>query len=368
MKVILLPGSDEKPWDGVDVYAYELGRRLARMGHEVLGIKAGEENHVSRVEGNYVLKFIKTPSLRGGMGHHLRFQLAVFRGLKDLLEADLVHAIGGFYASVEAIPLKRKVVTIIGASTLRKDSGRLVRAIYGNLIYRFASAYIVPNPIIQREVERVYRIKGAHVIPIGVDLDSLKVRKSKAELRSAHQLDEDDLVVLYVGQLVRGKRLPELIRAFNLVKGRKPKAKLVLTAWGYLERECRELVKELKLSDSVIFIKPVPYHRRWEIYGMADVFAMIGDSFGDGGVSSALLDAMGAGLPAVVARGTANCLVVKDGYNGYSVDPTEVDEVAEAILRCLEESEGMGRNSKELAKGMDWNSVASRISSLYEGL
>jgi len=28
----------------------------------------------------------------------------------------------------------------------------------------------------------------------------------------------------------------------------------------------------------------------------------------------------------------------------------------------------MGRNSKELAKGMDWNSVASRISSLYEGL
>jgi glycosyltransferase involved in cell wall biosynthesis len=232
-------------------------------------------------------------------------------------------------------------------------------------LYKLASAYIVPNEIIMEEVRRYVKIKPI-LIPLGVDIDGMKINESKNEIKNKLGFKEDDIIILYLGQLVKGKRLPELIRAFNIISTKLPEAKLVLVAWGYLKDELESLSKQLNIQDKVIFIKPVPYEQRKYIYNIANVFVMLGDSFGDGGISSALLDALGAGLPIIVSRNSPNRLVVKDGFNGYTVDPTNHREVAEAILKVIEKEKEFGRNSISIAKNFEWNIITEKIIQLYK--
>ncbi len=367
MDVVLLPGSI-KPWDGIEVYSFELAKNLSKNGVNVVGVKFSHKNDIVEYDNNFKLILVKTPNINGSLGYNLRLFYSTLKEYKILQDSDIVHAIGGYYASVELLPLHNKVVTIIGASALRENSllKKTFRRIYSSLIYRFASAYIVPNRVIEKEVKH-YGIKPV-VIPIGINLDSLKSDKDKNEIRRNYGFNDNDILILYLGQLVNGKRLPELFKSFKLVNEKNPKTKLVLVAWGYLKDELIKLSRELGISEKVFFINPVEYEKRKYIYAMSDIFVMLGDSFGDGGISSAVLDALGSGLPIIVSKNTANSEVVKDGYNGFSVDPTNYSEVADYILLAIENRDKLSRGSLEISKNLDWNVISKKIIELYKSL
>jgi len=367
VRVVLLPGSTPSPWDGIEVYSYELGKSLARLGHEVIGLKIGERTGERRIMDNYYVRYVAVPRVRSALGYHLGFMLAALKEAKGLKTADVVHAVGGYYASIEFLPI-RKIVTIIGASTLRESSSlrRRLRATYGRLLYKRALAYIVPNGIIAEEVKVRFGIKNVHVIPMGVDVDDLRPVNEKGQVREKYGFRGDDIIILYVGQLVRGKRLPELLTAFKKFSATHNRAKLLLLSWGYLKEELLKLTTTLGLEGKVIFMSPVPYQQRKDIYHLSDAFVMIGDSFGDGGISTALMDALAAGLPSVVAKNTANSIVVRDGINGFTVTPTAPEDVSKALESCLDEKERLSRNALEIARQYSWGNVAQKINEVYK--
>jgi len=370
MRITLIPSTD-KPWDGIEVYSYELAKRLSERNVEVLGIRVGLRDDIKYVNKNFKLITAGTPNYTSGLGYYYRVFRAVIKNYKEINASDIIHAIGGYYSAIELLPFKgKKVVTIIGASSLRekKKSKKIIRTLYSSIVYRFAKKYIVPNKFIYEEVKDHYHISNLEIIPIGVDVKGLRNSEKKEKLKERLGLNPDDIVILYLGQLVNGKRLPELLRSFKKVSEKITNAKLVLVAWGYLQDQLIELASSLGLKDRVILKKPVPYFERKYIYGAADVFTMIGDSFGDGGISSAVLDALGSGLPVVVAKTSPNVLVVKNDYNGYTVDPSNAEEVASAIIKAFENEETLGKNSLEIAKELDWDIIIEKILKTYKEL
>ncbi len=126
------------------------------------------------------------------------------------------------------------------------------------------------------------------------------------------------------------------------------------------------MVNELRLNGKVFFMNPLPYNQRKYIYSVSDVFVMLGDSFGDGGISSAVLDALGSGLPIVVSKNSPNYLVVKDGFNGYTVNPEDYNQVANAILKSIVNGKELGKNSLCVAKNFEWDIVSNKTIELYE--
>ncbi|BCU68085.1 glycosyl transferase [Sulfolobales archaeon HS-7] len=365
MDIVLLPGSTENAWDGIEVYSYEVGRRLAEKGHNVVGIKLGDKSFIRDVSERFSVKYIAVPGIKGGLGYHMRFGLAVSKSREALLNSNVIHAIGGYYAPIEFLPHK-KVVTVIGASSLREKSSmkKSLRRLMGRMLYKMADAYIAPNQLIKNELEVYYKISNPFLIPNGVDLDGLRVERRK-EIRDKFGISPDEKVVLYLGQLVYGKRLKELIVSFAKLSETEEKARLILVAWGYLKDQIQALIKDLRITSKVSLIKPVKYPERKYAYSLGDVFVMMGESFGDGGVSSALLDAMGAGLPVIVSKNSVNSSLVIDGYNGYSVNPEVTESVVMAMKNCIYNSE-LGQRSLEIARNYDWGKIAEEIIKVYE--
>lgn len=147
-------------------------------------------------------------------------------------------------------------------------------------------------------------------------------------------------LVLCVARYVEVKDLEMLLKAFGLVLGTVPDARLQLVGEGELENELRRLADTLGIADSVEFAAPStdvgPYYDR------ASVFALSSKAEGTPNV---LLEAGAAGLPAVATAVGGVPDVVDDGRTGLLVPPHSAERMAEALCELLssdEKREAMG--------------------------
>jgi glycosyltransferase involved in cell wall biosynthesis len=81
---------------------------------------------------------------------------------------------------------------------------------------------------------------------------------------------------------------------------------------------------------------------------------------------------MAAGLPLVVSNVGAIPEFVKDGMNGFVIEPGDVNALAEKIILLAKDPElrkQMGQRNLELVrKNYDMPIIAEKIHELYEGL
>jgi glycosyltransferase involved in cell wall biosynthesis len=122
----------------------------------------------------------------------------------------------------------------------------------------------------------------------------------RCAVRSGLGISEDQVVVLYLGRIVRGKGLFELVDGF--VHWARARADLVLLMVGARpgydeESELRKRIQSFTALDGRIKILPgCAPNRIWDYFRAADIFAF--PSFREG-MPNALLQAMLGGLPAV---------------------------------------------------------------------
>ena len=154
--------------------------------------------------------------------------------------------------------------------------------------------------------------------------------------------------VCFVGRLVIGKGFHHLIRAYQ--SAGLPESELVL--WGGTgERPVHQLLLRLLAGSRGIVQRPVPIRSVGldEVYGKASVF--VHPSLADGfGLSVA--EAMASGLPVIVTRTTGAADWVRDGVNGFLVEPGDVDGLCDRLRWCHQNADRlpeMGRAARETA-------------------
>jgi glycosyltransferase involved in cell wall biosynthesis len=149
------------------------------------------------------------------------------------------------------------------------------------------------------------------------------------------------MVVLFVGKLTRTKNVDLLLNAFEIVSRGCPSAALWVVGDGpeksALESHPAAANPRVRFFGEVTEPKAIN-----SLYMATDVFALPGT----GGL--AINQAMTFGKPIVVssADGTEEDLVT-DGENGLYFKPGDADDLAEKILRLLNDSELRTRMGKE---------------------
>jgi glycosyltransferase involved in cell wall biosynthesis len=152
-------------------------------------------------------------------------------------------------------------------------------------------------------------------------------------------------IILFVGSFIKEKKIDNLILAYKKVKQQISDVALLLVGDGEIRKKIEDLVKEEQLID-VIFagqhIEDVSLY-----FLMGDIFVLPGE----GGL--AINQAMVHGLPIITvpADGTELDMVI-EGQNGYLVSNSNVDALADTIVRLLKKEERdikqMGQKSREL--------------------
>lgn len=178
-------------------------------------------------------------------------------------------------------------------------------------------------------------------------------------------------LILGVGTLEPRKNHLGLIKAFHQAQNNRDKknrpAMLALAGGqGWLYEETRQLVADLKLEKKVRFLGRVSDLELAILYNLADVFAF--PSFFEGfGVPP--LEAMACGAPVITSNTSSLPEVV--GEAALTVDPHNIDELAQAITRLLGDEklrEELRQKGFERAQIYTWPKAAQKMLDVYQSL
>ncbi len=150
------------------------------------------------------------------------------------------------------------------------------------------------------------------------------------------------------------KRFDLAIKAFAKVRKRHPRAQLVIPGPPTSHTaSLKELVIELGLQDSVLFLGPISEEELQSLYAGAAVYVYPApeEDFGMG-----VIESMAKGVP-VVAWNQAGPTVTVGPGTGYLAEPLDVEDYAAGIVALLDsraENQAAGERAFEWARRFDW--------------
>jgi len=291
-------------------------------------------------------------------------------------KVDLLHALAFVTPLLSPCP---SVVTVYDLSFLLypesfKRLKRLYLGLFTRLSARKARRIIAISESTKRDVVRLLGVPSEKVDAVYCGKDAAfrpLVRDQVATFRAKHGLPER--FVLFVGTIEPRKNVTRLIEAFanlhtctlaHLQTCRLANLKLVIGgAKGWFYEDVFARVEELGLEGEVVFPGYIPVSELPLWYNAAELFVYpsLYEGFG-----LPLLEAMACGTPVVTANTSSLPEVV--GEAGLTVDPLDVDGLAEAMRRVLGDEalrQEMRERGLQRAEGFSWMKAAQETVQVY---
>jgi glycosyltransferase involved in cell wall biosynthesis len=238
----------------------------------------------------------------------------------------------------------------------------------------FTDAFIsVSNILSERyQKEGIGRNSKYYTVLSGMDLEKFYNSKSKVDKKRITRelnIDTDAFIIGNVARLEAVKGHKYLIDAFKIVKEKKKDANIFLLIVGEGEERGKlmEIVHKIGLDKDIIFIG---YRNDIEkIMGIMDIIALT--SLREG-LPRVLVQAAAVGLPSVAFNVDGVPEIVRDEMNGFLVEPKNVNEFSERILRYIDDRNLInvhGKNGQNFVKGK-WfiEEMVSQIDNIYQEL
>jgi len=112
--------------------------------------------------------------------------------------------------------------------------------------------------------------KKIYPLPMQVNHRSFFANQNVEDLKKKFNLDNNK-VFIYIGTMVKSRKLDLIIRAFNHVKKEINNTKLLMIGEGSGKEELKEITLELNLEKDVIFTGQVPYSEIPRYISLADI-------------------------------------------------------------------------------------------------
>jgi phosphatidylinositol alpha 1,6-mannosyltransferase len=195
----------------------------------------------------------------------------------------------------------------------------------------------------------------------GVDPAHFHPRFRSEAYRRSLGLGPTDLLVTYIGRIAREKNLTLLVEAWEALTPYRGSAKLALVGKGPLEDEIRR--REIPGVHVAGLMHGADLSAA---YASADVFAFPSatETFGN-----SLLEAMGSGLPSLVAASGGVLEFAQHGENAWLIAPNDTGAIATGLHRLMEDS-GLRRKLAEgglkTAREHRWDDVYDRLIEDYQ--
>ncbi len=144
-----------------------------------------------------------------------------------------------------------------------------------------------------------------------------------------------DKIILFLGSLGQRKGVLDILRAVPLIFSKHPDARF-LFAGGEENRgeklRIDQLCKEKQITKKVQFLGTVTGLAKLELFQSAMIYIL--PSYGEN-LPFALLEAMAVGLPVIATPVGAIPEIVKDGRNGFLIQPGDYQALARRINQLL---------------------------------
>ncbi|MHC4660373.1 MAG: glycosyltransferase [Planctomycetota bacterium] len=243
---------------------------------------------------------------------------------------------------------------------------KVARALY-TIIYRLVDSITVFSNNARRELILDYRVppEKVHRVAHGNFVSLHEDAPKKAEARMNLDLAEDRPVLLFFGTIKKAKGLDVLLDAMARVRENRPDVLLVIAGkmWRHGFSDYENKIADLGLKDNVrAELGFVPYDRTNAFYSAADIIVL---PYLNVYFSAVVMEAMSSGRPVVASAVGVIPELVKNGGTGLLAKPGDAKELAELIIKLLNDEqlrENMGKKAKiAVIEKYGWGRTAGEL-------
>jgi glycosyltransferase involved in cell wall biosynthesis len=231
------------------------------------------------------------------------------------------------------------------------------------MLSRRTARIIAVSPEEARAAVRV-GLGRSRVVTIPNGIGPLKLTP-RHEARHIMGVDDDALVIGFVGRLVEQKAPEVLVRAFAATAKVAPHARLAMVGAGPLDKPLRELAWRLGIADKIIWLGERDSRG---VFAGFDVFAL---SSLKEGLPYVVLEALVVGLPVVATSWAGVEILVEPGVNGAVVPPGDDRAFARALIDLATSPSRMTRYaaaSRARAAELTIDAMVERTLEAYQSL
>jgi len=216
--------------------------------------------------------------------------------------------------------------------------------------------------------------RAVRVISPGVDMDLFQPLEGTKNHSLPPSFPAGRSIVYTLGRLIELKGHEHLIHAFGLLPD-DLQSHLLIGGDGALQAQLKGQVRRMGLLDRVTFLGHVPNHLTPFYYSLADVYVQPSIVDRDGnteGLGMTLLEAMACGTPCIGSRTGGIPDIIRDGENGFLVDPAEPAQLADRIADLLRDRNlrmTIGKKGRSFVEEhFSWGAKAKELEEIYAGL
>lgn len=204
-------------------------------------------------------------------------------------------------------------------------------------------------------------------IKISKGLELRRYNKIKLNPKIKLNLKSNEKVIIGVGRLIYGKGFQDLITAFSRLKDKN--LKLVLVGDGDYKDKLIKLVKELKISEKVIFTGEKKEEEVISCLNLADIF--VNPSYSEG-LPTTVLEAGAVGLPVIATDVGGTKEIILNNKTGILIKPKDISALTDSISKLLSHkkfSETLANNLNNLVKKeYSYEEMINKFDGVYRSL
>lgn len=289
-------------------------------------------------------------------------------------QREVVHLQFPFWLSFAALDVARQLgLPVVAGFHVQPENALLSvgihaqwlnNAVYKLLVKQFydkVDAVVCPTPFAEEKLRSHGLRTPTFVISNGVPPDAAASAAMPGPRKPAPQLDAP-FFVLAVGRLAAEKRQDVIIEAVRLSKHR-DRVRLVLAGGGPRQAELERLAEALPNRAEIGFL---PRETLLRYFAEADLFVHASEVELEG---MAVLEAMNAGLPAIVARApesAASVFALNDDFSFPAGDARALSARIDALIEDRAKLQSASEPYRARARLFDFDASVDKLARVYE--
>jgi glycosyltransferase involved in cell wall biosynthesis len=195
---------------------------------------------------------------------------------------------------------------------------------FGKFVLRKSDKNIAVSEAVKKFVQRLSGRKECEVVYRGFETEKLENIPPSSEFPKR----PDEIYILFIGRLIDGKGLSDLLDAFARLS--EPKIKLLIVGDGPQKENLLRQAENLKIAEKVSFLGYRNHSDAISILKLADIF--VNPSYTEG-LPTTVIEAALCKKAIVATNVGGTNEIIKDGRGGYLIPPKDT----EALKRKLDE-------------------------------
>jgi glycosyltransferase involved in cell wall biosynthesis len=243
---------------------------------------------------------------------------------------------------------------------IRKTINNRIQRLLKSFIIRKAKAVTCVSKELRKIIHETLRVQSnlIRIIPNGFDHSLLEIPPREGPIRA----------FVSISNFRKEKDPITLLAAIREVKKVFSEIQLQWIGDGYLLQESKKYVVENNLGENVKFLGRQSHSSSIEILSSGDAFIL--SSIVEG-LPTAMIEAMALAKPVIVTNVGGLSDIVENDRTGFLVEPGNPTTLSKAIISLMQNgstAETFGFKAREEVRHLDWHSIATKYSGLYQSV